>query len=77
MANRVDPDQTSPSGFGTTLFAQVCLSKNLGSLPMPLITGIKWGHVMDYQNFMHQEKNVCLVLGVWWPVSQLVSYFLT
>ena len=35
MANSVDPDQTAPLGkiwSGLTLFAQTCLSKNLGSL---------------------------------------------
>ena len=30
MANSVDPDQTAPSG--SILFAQACLSENLGSL---------------------------------------------
>ena len=30
MANSVDPDQTAP--LGSTLFAQTCLSENLGSL---------------------------------------------
>ena len=32
MANSVDPDQTAPLGAGSALFAQTCLSKNLGSL---------------------------------------------
>ena len=32
MANSVDPDQTAPIS-GSALFAQVCLSENLGSLP--------------------------------------------
>ena len=35
MANSVDPDQTAPLGAvwsGSTLFAQTCLSKNLGTL---------------------------------------------
>ena len=35
MANSVDPDQTAPLGavwFGSALFAQACLSENLGSL---------------------------------------------
>ena len=35
MANSVDPDQTAPLGAvwsASTLFAQTCLSKNLGSL---------------------------------------------
>ena len=36
MANSVDPDQTAPLvgavWFGSTLFAQAYLSKNLGSL---------------------------------------------
>ena len=34
MANSVDPDQTAPLGAvwsGSTLFAQACLSENLGS----------------------------------------------
>ena len=31
-ANSVDPDQTAPLGSGSALFAQVYLSKNLGSL---------------------------------------------
>ena len=41
MANSVDPDQTTPLGAvwsGSALFAQACLSKNLGSLrycPLP------------------------------------------
>ena len=35
IANSVDPDQTAPLGAvwsGSTLFAQTCLSENLGSL---------------------------------------------
>ena len=32
MANSVDPDQTAPLWSGSALFAQVYLSKNLGSL---------------------------------------------
>ena len=39
IANSVDPDQTAPLGAvrgavlsGSALFAQTCLSKNLGSL---------------------------------------------
>ena len=35
MANSVDPDQTAPPGAvwsGSALFAQTCLSENLGSL---------------------------------------------
>ena len=35
MANSIDPDQTAPKGTvwsGSTLFAQTCQSKNLGSL---------------------------------------------
>ena len=35
MANSVDPDQTAPLGAvwsGSALFAQICLSENLGSL---------------------------------------------
>ena len=35
MANSVDPDQTAPLGAvwsGSALFAQTCLSKNLGKL---------------------------------------------
>ena len=35
LANSVDPDQTAPLGAvwsGSTLFAQTCLSENLGSL---------------------------------------------
>ena len=34
MANSVDPDQTAPGAVwsGSTLFAQACLSENLGSL---------------------------------------------
>ena len=32
MANSVDPDQTAPVQSGTALFAQACLSENLGSL---------------------------------------------
>ena len=35
MANSVDPDQTAPLvavWSGSTLFAQTCLSENLGSL---------------------------------------------
>ena len=37
MVNSVDPDQTAPVGAGavwsgSALFAQACLSKNLGSL---------------------------------------------
>ena len=35
MANSVDPDQTGPVGAvwsGSALFAQICLSENLGKL---------------------------------------------
>ena len=35
MANSVDPDQTAPLGAvwsGSALFAQTCLSENLGKL---------------------------------------------
>ena len=34
MANSVDPDQTASGALssGSTLFAQICLSKNLGSI---------------------------------------------
>ena len=32
IANSVDPDQTAPVGSGSALFAQTCLSENLGSL---------------------------------------------
>ena len=35
LANSVDPDQTAPLGAvwsGSALFAQACLSENLGSL---------------------------------------------
>ena len=35
LANSVDPDQTAPLGAvwsGSTLFAQTCLSEDLGSL---------------------------------------------
>ena len=35
MANSVDPDQTAPLGAvwsGSALFAQTCLSENLGTL---------------------------------------------
>ena len=35
MANSVDPDQTAPLGAGwsgSALFAQTCLSENLGCL---------------------------------------------
>ena len=35
MANSADPDQTAPLGAvwsGSSLFAQTCLSENLGSL---------------------------------------------
>ena len=41
MANSVDPDQTAPLGAvwsGSALFAQTCLSKNLGSLRYTLDT---------------------------------------
>ena len=31
MANSVDPDQTAPRS-GSALFAQTCLSENLGTL---------------------------------------------
>ena len=39
MANSVDPDQTAPIGTlwsASTVFAQVYLSENLGSLRYPL-----------------------------------------
>ena len=37
IANSVDPDQTAPLGAvwsGSSLFAQTCLSENLGKLRM-------------------------------------------
>ena len=38
MANSVDPDPTAPIWSGSTLFAQTCLSENLGTLQYILIT---------------------------------------
>ena len=36
IANSVDPDQTAPVVWsGSALFAQACLSENLGSLRYP------------------------------------------
>ena len=32
FANSVDPDQTAPVWSGSALFAQICLSENLGIL---------------------------------------------
>ena len=46
MANSVDPDQTAPLGAvwsGSALFAQTCLSKNLGKLRY-LILKLLWLH---------------------------------
>ena len=43
MANSADPDQTAPLGAvlsGSALFAQTCLSENLGSLQYAL--GIRY-----------------------------------
>ena len=40
MANSVDPDQTAPLGAvwsGSALFAQTCLSENLGTLRCAII----------------------------------------
>ena len=48
MANSVDPDQTAPLGAvwsGSALFAQACLSENLGSL-----------RYIDMFNFQKKEK---------------------
>ena len=50
IANSVDPDQTAPLGTvwsGSALFAQTCLSENLGSLwyfilsTLPIFIAIK------------------------------------
>ena len=41
MANSVDPDQTAPVWSGSALFAQTCLSKNLGTLRYKTVTGFK------------------------------------
>ena len=44
IANSVDPDQTAPLGAvwsGSALFAQTCLSENLGSLQYISVQG-KW-----------------------------------
>ena len=41
MANSVDPDQTAPLGAvwsGSALFAQACLSENLGSLASKILS---------------------------------------
>ena len=49
MANSVDPDQTAPLGAvwsGSALFAQACLSENLGSL---------W--YIDMFNFQKKKKS--------------------
>ena len=66
MANSVDPDQTAPLGAvwsGSALFAQACLSENLGSLryiwTLPDLQGgsLKWAlkfllkHTTFCQNF--------------------------
>ena len=32
IANSVDPDKTAPEQSGSVLFAQTCLSQNLGAL---------------------------------------------
>ena len=55
MANSVDPDQTAPVGAvwsGSTLFAQTCLSENLGSLwctPLNLLINIMHMNETDFQ----------------------------
>ena len=55
MANSVDPDQTAP---GSTLFAQTCLSENLGSLRY-LIKVMMMMVMMMMMNFYTDFYNSC------------------
>ena len=51
MANSVNPDQTARLGAvwsGSTLFAQTCLSENLGTLRYRLFAVYKTGHFAKY-----------------------------
>ena len=51
MANSVDPDQTAPLGAvwsGSALFAQTCLSENLGTLPYKLF----WTQYIRYPHIL-------------------------
>ena len=48
IANSVDPDQTAPLGAvwsGSPLFAQACLSENLGTLRLCWV--LTWTHSFD------------------------------
>ena len=57
MANSVDPDQTAPRGAvwsGSTLFAQTCLSKNLGSLRIQtLLTLYNMQYILIFYFIIH------------------------
>ena len=44
IANSLDPDQTAP---GSALFAQTCLSKNLGTLRYPFCDRQDWANTVD------------------------------
>ena len=51
MANSVDPDQTAPLGAvwsGSALFAQVCLSENLGSHYTCISQAIKYAYMNHF-----------------------------
>ena len=50
MANSVDPDQTAPLGAvwsGSALFAQTCLSENLGKLQYAKTLSLKELSVLE------------------------------
>ena len=53
MANSVDPDQTAPLGAvwsGSALFAQTCLSENLGSLRYKWLNHWCTNHEINWPN---------------------------
>ena len=59
IANSVDPDQTAPLGAvwsGSSLFAQTCLSENLGILQYFLTSTITRKHAGSKEVFQSQDE---------------------
>ena len=60
IANNVDPDQTAPLGAvwsGSALFAQTCLSENLGTLRYKFIS-LDWPCQMKQFSYMYNLAEV-------------------
>ena len=64
IANSVDPDQTAPLGAvrsGSALFAQTCLSKNLGKITVTVdfdlfFAGVATATVLQLTSWLLVEK---------------------